>query len=156
MTGTMCSSPSSYSCIDVDPVMTIFTFSKRGHPFFQGWSIPLQSGSAPCQGRAVHPIAESSCEMFKFSLPPLFLGWRGRQCTPFWGSEGHVRGQCSRSESPQQSKGSNQVTFQGIRQTVGIKSFTWKLALYLQALLLSPSPTLFLSLLPSVLSVSCM
>lgn len=42
-------------------------------------------------------------------------------------------------------EGSQQVTFQGIRQTVGIKGFTWQRASYPRALRLSPSPVLFLS-----------
>lgn len=73
--------------------------------------------------------------------------------SPFQGSRGHVCGQSSSSGWPWQSQGSNQVTFQGIRQTVGIKSFTWKLALQLQALLLSSSPAFyFCPLSPSALS----
>lgn len=42
-------------------------------------------------------------------------------------------------------EGSQQATFQGIRQTVGIKGFTWQPALYPRALWLSPSLVLFLS-----------
>lgn len=106
-----------------------------------GMEYPPAEQLCSLPGRAVGPTAESSHVMFKLS--PLSPGWRGSQRSPFQGNEGHVRGHRSRSESPWQSEGSNQVTFQGIRQTVGIKSFTWKLALYLQALLLSPSPTLY-------------
>lgn len=67
-----------------------------------------------------------------------------------------MRGRCSGSEPPRQSEGSNQVTSQGIRQTVGIKSFTWKLALYLQSPAFVSQPSLlFVSLLPPVLCQVC-
>lgn len=111
-------------------------------------SLPPGVGYPPAEwlcslpGRAVGPAAGIGNVTFKLSISPL-AGLARKPVFPLWGNEGCVRGHCSSSESPQQSEGSNQVTFQGIRQTVGIKSFTWKLALYLQALLLSPSPTLY-------------
>jgi len=103
-----------------------------------GMGCPLQSGSAPCRAALPVPLLKSATQRLNY-LSPLLRGGRGSQHSPFQGSEGHVRGHCSSSESPRQSEGSNRVTFQGIRQTVGIKSFTWKLALSLQALLLSPA-----------------